>query len=120
VRAATPSSFVRLTPLLVQSDTFVAMSVRGLLCLTLIAFIALVSVCPLPVGHGPRTAVYGPATAFRAYRASLQLRSAVSALLVVLMAFASLCFPRSEHSEFDAVRDAASVPPLPLLTTLRC
>ena len=120
MRAATPSSFVRLTPLLVQSDTFVAMSVRGLICLTLITFITLVSMCPLPVGHGPRTAVYGPATAFRAYRASLQLRSAVSALLVVLTAFASLCFSRSEHSELDTERDAASAPLLPLLTALRC
>jgi len=96
------------------------MSARGLLCLTLIALIALVSMCPMPVGHGPRTAVYGPATAFRAYRASLQLRSAVSALLIVLMAVTSLCFLRSEHSELEIERDASSLPLLPLLTALRC
>jgi hypothetical protein len=61
------------------------MSARTFLCLTLVIFIALLSLCPLPFGHGPRSAVYGPATALRAYRAALQLQFVFAAILWVAL-----------------------------------
>lgn len=96
------------------------MTPRSFLCLTLIILIAVVSIYPMPVGDGPRSTVYGPATAFRAHRAALQLRSAVSAALVVLTNFSSLRFSHSEHWGLGADSNTASVPLLSLLSILRC
>jgi hypothetical protein len=103
-----------------QRDTFVVMSARTFLCLTLVILIALLLLCPLPFGHGPRSAVYGPATAFRAYRAALQVQLALFALLVVLINFAPLRSSRPERSELGTERRAARAPLLSLLSTLRC
>jgi hypothetical protein len=61
------------------------MSARTVVCLTLVVFIALLSLCPVPFGHGPSSAVYGPATAFRAYRAALQLQFVFAAILSVAL-----------------------------------
>ena len=93
------------------------MTVRLFLCLMLIALIALVAVCPLPVGHGPRSAVYGPATAFRAYQAALRLQSTVSVLVLALTSFILFRPPHTNRLEsvFDPNTTSASLLPLFIL-----
>lgn len=63
------------------------MGTRALIGITLAVLIALLSVCPVPAGHGSFSSVYGPTTAFRAYRAALQLQFAFAAILFVVLPF---------------------------------
>ncbi len=57
---------------------------RGLICLAILLSLCVSVVAFLPVGAGPYTAIYGPASALRAQRALL--------LLVLAIGFTSLEF----------------------------
>ncbi len=95
------------------------MSAQKLGCLLVLIFIALASMCLVPVGHGPSSAVYGPATAFRAYRASLELRRAVVAI-VALLIVSPLALLHARLPEFEAGLDVASADCSSLIPILRC
>jgi hypothetical protein len=95
------------------------MAFRTAICVALILLIALVSFAPVWVGHGPFSSVYGPATTFRAYRAALQLQSALAAILLVLFNFAALGSLLLESRALAAARDA-NISPLSVSAILRC
>lgn len=54
-----------------------------LVCSIVLIFIAIASLCLVPAKHGPYFVVYGPKAPFRAFRASLQLIQAVTAIVTV-------------------------------------
>ena len=87
--------------------------------LLLLVCIALASLCLIPAGHGPYSVVYGPRAPLRAYRASLQLRQAVVAIVMVSMAMPILQFWRS-HSARITSDDSAPVALFSLTSILRC
>src|ERR1700759_2959731 len=74
---------------------------RKAVCLLLLMFVLFVWFCPVPFGHGPSAVVYGPRTAFRAYRASLQLKHVVAATVVISVGTALTLF-RPTNSNFAA------------------
>ena len=92
---------------------------RGLVFLAILLSACLSVVVFLPVGSGPYTAVYGPASALRAQRAILLLVLAISFVTAVVAPIAS-CVP----TEFSFVHVGIPVltlsPSAPLATTLRC
>ena len=92
---------------------------RKAVCLLVLIFVPLASLCIVPFGHGPSSAVYGPRTAFRTYRAALRLRCALASMVIVLMAgILALSCPAYSDSE-DGSRPAS--PHLPsIITALRC
>jgi hypothetical protein len=94
-------------------------SSRKTVCLLVLIFIPIASLCLVPVGHGPSSVVYGPRAALRAYRASLQLKSAVAATVVILMANV-LVLSRTAYSDLDADSRLASADPSSMIPTLRC
>ena len=59
------------------------MTVHNWVCLFLLALIIMASLCLIPTGHGPYSAVYGPKAPLRAYRASLLLMQALVAIVVL-------------------------------------
>jgi len=92
---------------------------RGLIWLAIVVTISVACIGFVPVGTGPYTAVYGPASALRAQRALLLLALAISFLSTV---FRVLAQPSSSHSEsfdsFLALGDISSS--APLICSLRC
>ena len=97
------------------------MTSRKVLCLLVLILIASASLCLVPFGHGPSSAVYGPNTAFRTYRASLQLRSAMATTVVIIFLMASVfVFSRPTYSVFDPDSRLAKASPTSMIVTLRC
>jgi hypothetical protein len=97
------------------------MSARGLLCLAVVIFIFLAVLCLVPTGHGPRPAVYGPATALRAYQASVLLKFAIASAITVLTACVRVSLSRFGHLEPASELGAASTCSLPSISAaLRC
>lgn len=98
-----------------------AVILRKAVCLLLLMFILFVWFCPVPFGHGPSPVVYGPRTAFRAYRASLQLKHVVAATVVNSVG-AALMVLRPTNSDFAADSSLVSVPfsITSITPTLRC
>lgn len=90
-----------------------------LLCLLVLVCIAVASLCLVPVGHGPFSVVYGPKTAFRAYRASLQVMQAVAAIVIVGMAQLLAWFD-SIASKLDPTPEFTVADTLSLISSLRC
>ena len=92
---------------------------RGLIGVAILVSIAVASVGFLPVGAGPYTTVYGPASALRAQRALLLL---VLAIGFVSAVFAVLAVPGSFRSEsFDPLLALGESPSsAPLSCSLRC
>jgi hypothetical protein len=92
---------------------------RGLVCLAILLSVCVSTVALLPVGPGPYTAVYGPASALRAQRALLLLVLAISFVATV---FALLAALGSSESPFRAaiglLRELCSAPAQ--LNSLRC
>jgi hypothetical protein len=84
------------------------MSTRVAICVTLAVLIAMLALCPVPIGHGPFSTVYGPATAFRAYRAALQLQFAFAAILLLVLPFRT----RAALFSLRSFRSANDCPPL--------
>jgi len=82
-------------------------------------FIPIASLCLVTFGHGPSSVVYGPRTALRAYRASLQLKYAVAVTVVILMANV-LVLSRPACPDLDAESRLASAYPASTIPTLRC
>jgi len=78
-----------------------AVILRRAVCLLLLMFILFVCFCPVLFGHGPSPVVYGPRTALRAYRASLQLKQVVAATVVISMG-SVLAFSRPANLDFGA------------------
>ena len=96
------------------------MNARGLLCLAVVIFIFLAVLCLVPAGHGPRPAVYGPATALRAYQASVLLKFAIASA-TVLTARVRVSLSRFGHLEPTSELGAASTCSLPSISAaLRC
>lgn len=93
---------------------------RKALCLLVLVFVLLASFCLVPVGHGPSSVVDGAKTAFRAYRASLQLRSAVATTVIILFMANLLALSRPAYSDLDADSRLASTNPSSTISTLRC
>jgi hypothetical protein len=89
---------------------------RRILCLLVLICICAAFVSLFPVGAGPFSLVYGPQTAFRAYRASLQLMQSVTA--IVIFATACLLTPfdsddsrtYAEHKLALADRSSSNIP----------
>jgi len=99
-----------------------AVILRKAVCLLLLIFVLFVWFCPVPFGHGPSSVVYGPRTAFRAYRASLQLKHVVTATVVISMGNV-LALSRPTNSDFGANPSLVSVPFSSITSitpTLRC
>jgi hypothetical protein len=94
-------------------------SPRKAVCLLVLVFIPIASLGLVPFGHGPSSVVDGPRTAFRAYRASLELKFAVAAAAVVLTACV-LNLSRLTNSDLNSESHPAHVSPPSLLPTLRC
>jgi hypothetical protein len=93
---------------------------RKAICLLVLIFIPIAALGLVPFGHGPSSVVDGPRTAFRAYRASLELKCAVGSTVVIsLMAFALASFQLS-RSAFDSDAPLTGVRASSLLPTLRC
>jgi hypothetical protein len=56
---------------------------RRLVCLTLVYTVLVLSMCLVPVGHGPFVASYGPRTKFQALQALLLLRLLMAAAISI-------------------------------------
>jgi hypothetical protein len=99
-------------------DNF-AVNSRKAICLLVLIFIPLASLGLVPFGHGPSSVVDGPRTAFRAYRASLELKFAVTSAVAIaaafVIAFSDLCYP-----DLDSEPRLASLSPSFPLPCLRC
>ena|SRR5580658_2168202 len=95
---------------------------RKAVCLLLLMFILFVWFCPAPFGHGPSPVVYGPRTAFRAYRASLQLKHGVAATVVISVGTAPTIFhPTNSNFAADSSFMTAAFSSINSITpTLRC
>ena len=93
---------------------------RKAVCLLVLIFIPLASLCLVPFGHGPSSAVHGPRTAFRTYRAALQLRAALTTTVIILLMANIMVFPRSAFSDLDADSRLASSDPSSMISALRC
>ena len=87
--------------LVAAGGILVAMNLRVAISVTLILLIGLFSFFPVPVGGGPFPSVYGPATAFRAYRAAQQLQAAVATIFLAVGSLAGILFL---FSEFPVLR----------------
>lgn len=85
-----------------------AVILRKAVCLLLLMFILFVWLSPAPFGHAPYPVVYGPRTAFRAYRASLQLKHVVTAMVVISVGTALTLF-RPTNSDFSPDSTPVSV-----------
>ena len=96
------------------------MTSRKAICLLILLFIPLASLGLVPFGHGPSSVVDGPRTAFRAYRASLELKHAVTATVVVLLMACIFVSPQHGNSAFDSDPGFTSVRLPSLHPTLRC
>lgn len=95
------------------------MNSRKAVCLLVLIFVPLAWLCLAPFGHGPSSAVYGPRTAFRTYRAALQLRCALASMAILLMANI-LALSRPTYSDLDDGPRPASPDPSSIITALRC
>jgi hypothetical protein len=93
---------------------------RKIVCLLVLIFVPLASLCLVPFGHGPSSVIYGPNTAFRAYRASLQLRYAVAATVIILLMTSILALSRPAYTDLDADARLASANSSSMIPTLRC
>jgi hypothetical protein len=96
------------------------MTSRRVICLLLPIFVLLASLCLVPFGHGPASVVIGPSTAFRAYRASVQVRTALSATLAALAIANIFVFSRPFIFDWHADLRLASDDPSLITSTLRC
>lgn len=92
---------------------------RGLICLAIVISVCLASIPFLPVGSGPYTAVYGPASALRAQRALLLLVLAISFLSLVFAVLSALGSSQLDSPSF-LIPDRELDSPSPLLAGLRC
>jgi hypothetical protein len=99
-------------------DNF-SVNLRKAVCLLVLLFIPLASLGLVPFGHGPSSVVDGPRTAFRAYRAALELKFAVASLVLVLAA-CILALSHPTYADFDSDPRLASVTPSTMLSSLRC
>jgi hypothetical protein len=89
-------------------------------CLLVLIFIPIASLGLVPFGHGPSSVVDGPRTAFRAYRASLELKCAVEATVVVSLMACVFVSSHPRYSYFDSDPRLMSVSLSSLSPTLRC
>jgi hypothetical protein len=96
------------------------MTPRKVVCLLIPVFVLLASFCLVPYGHGPSSVVIGPGTAFRAYRASVQVRSSQSATLAVLVMANIFAFSRPFILDWYAELRLASDDPSSMTPTLLC
>jgi hypothetical protein len=91
-----------------------------LACALLIFFLLTLTLCPVPVGHGPFSATYGPATRFQALQSVLLLLSLVAAA-VAARAAADLTGPSIIfHPIFPGVLFRLSIDRSALNSILRC
>jgi hypothetical protein len=93
---------------------------RKVVCLLVLILISLASLCLVPFGQGPYSVVCGPKTAFRAYRAALQLTRAVAATIFISLIANVLALSRRAYSDLDADSRLASANPSSMISTLRC
>ncbi|HMD30995.1 MAG TPA: hypothetical protein VKG84_03730 [Candidatus Acidoferrales bacterium] len=93
---------------------------RGLLPFLIVVCVCLASIALLPAGAGPYTAVYGPASAFRAQRAILLLWFALVSLVTLAAAFVGAL--RTLSGSFLPFAAGGAADPLmpPLSCSLRC
>lgn len=89
-------------------------------CLLAAIFILLATLCPVPYGHGPSSVVSGPRTAFRSYRAALELRSAIRASAVVLTLTSAFVFVRFLMLHLGTELRLATDDPSSIISNLRC
>lgn len=93
---------------------------RKAVCLLVLIFIPLASLCLVSFGHGPSSVVYGPNTAFRTYRASLQLRCAMATTVIILLMANILALSQPAYSDLCTDSSLASSNPSSMISTLRC
>jgi hypothetical protein len=89
-------------------------------CLLVAIFILLATLFLVPYGHGPSSVVSGPRTAFRAYRASVQVRAALSATHAALVIGNLFVFSRPFIFDWHADSRLASDDPSLITSILRC
>ena len=93
------------------------MAPRNWVCLTLLIVVASASLCLVPAGQGPYSAVYGPRAPLRAYRASFELMQAVTAFVIVGLANLA---PQLDHDASRFAPRQSLLGPSSLHSALRC
>jgi hypothetical protein len=93
---------------------------RRLVCLVLVFLVFLLSVCLIPVGHGPFAAAYGPAAKFQALKTLFLLVFLMSAAVKFSKIFCSAGLLAS--GRLTSRKDSVQITPyqLSLNSALRC
>ncbi len=109
-----------LTPVLTRRILNSPMHWIRFVCALLAIFVVALTVCPVPIGQGPFSAAYGPATKFQALQALLLLLFLLAAAIVAPSASVSTLFINLPNSNLAEIADGFTCAPPSVNSSLRC